>query len=405
QNSIQTNVLALQTQAQEYGEAGDFETAIINYANQSERLLENVETTLGEQARNQVASTLPSEYATYYINGLMQNNPSQAVVDLQKPEVKNMIGDLDTYNKLLNTAVNRQTKQDELQLQKDIAFLNTQEKDMFTKAKNQELDYISLNNFIEENSEKISKPTQEYLRKLGGFESTTVDKKIENNYQARGDIEENLIGIKINPEEITMDQVKNIQDRIFEYGNNGNLTSSQVNKYLEELNLYSSKIMEAKTVEDYTVNRFLPDRGGIEIKKWTNKLAKDMGYDKDDINNLEVAKMKSFVYSNYRENIDKIVNEEIIARGYTQEDFHNTDDFLSVISEGEKTDIFTRAVEETKTSYAKNIGIDTKEKTIDEIDTSIKIKENENKYRNAFNLIFPNEESDPLGYYNNYMAN
>jgi len=406
ERDVAGNILNLNQKAQEFGRRGDFETALLDYNKQSNLILDSSSIALGADKTSQIRQSLPSDFATNYITGMLFNNPSGALSALQDKRIQSMIGDVDTLTKLQDVAMKRQDNIATYRTQKDVAMLSKTEKDMVEKAYNQDLDFITLNNFLEANGDKITTHTKNYLMRVAGFDLDKITGKrkaedipIKEKYQAIADIEDNIAAIAINPENITSDKVKSIQEKIFKYADSSILTDTEAKKYLGDLGIYNDKILKYETEQDYSRDGWFSDKGALKIKGFINDLNKTGGL-KDTSDRYFQA--QGFMYNTYRRNIDDVASKYAISKGIDIRQFSSPKEYLNTLDENSRDEILTTSYLKTKKDYAKNIlGLDVENKTTQEIDNSINIKVEQDRYVDVYNSI--DDKTDALTYFNNYM--
>lgn len=406
ERDVAGNILTLNQKAQEFGRRGDFETALLDYSKQSNLILESSNIALGADKTLQIRQSLPSDFATNYITGMLFNNPSGALDSLNDKRIQSMIGDIDTIQKLQDVAMKRQDNIATYRTQKDVAMLSRTEKEMVEKAYNQDLDFMTLNNFLEANNDKITTHTKNYLMRVAGFDLDKItgkrkaeDISIKEKYQAIADIEDNIAGIAINPENITSDKVKSIQEKIFKYADSSTLTDTEAKKYLGDLGIYNDKILKYETEQDYSRDGWFGDKGALKIKDFINTLNETGGLKKESDRYFQA---QGFMYSTYRKNVDDVASKYAISKGIDIRQFSSPKEYLNTLDENSRDDVLTTSLLKTKKEYAKNIlGVDVENKTAKEIDNSINIKVEQDRYVDVYNSI--DDKTDALTYFNNYM--
>lgn len=324
-NTIIKQTENLYKQATNFGMNDNLADAIDSFTVNSSLIKNNAKMMLGEQQANELTQKLEQDYYVNYLNGVLESRPEQIPALMEDKNIISKIG-LDNVNKFKNASINKVKNLNEYNTMKEVSQLMIDNTNFTKQILYGNVDFVAIENFLKD--KKISKNTRDYLYKKAGYSSTDKsgnDKKpeisLKEKIDAKDIIENRFAQFRISPDKITQDIIQETNDLIFDYANKGYLSDSEVEKYLDELNISNAEFLEFDTKENYDKKRFLyQDFVFNELQETLNKTFKNLGFLKDngDIkkdNSIQqkIADMKIFTYSTYRDNF----NNEIIK--YAQE--------------------------------------------------------------------------------------
>ena len=319
-NAIIGQTQNLYNQATNFGINNNLADAIDSFAVNSSLIKENAKIMLGEQQANELTQKLEQDYYVNYLNGVLESRPEQIQALMEDKNIINKIG-LDNVNKFKNASINKVKNLNEYNIMKEVSQLMIDNTNFTKQILYGNVDFVAIENFLKD--KKISKNTRDYLYKKAGYSSTDRngnDKKpevsLKEKIDAKDIIESRFAQFRISPDKITQETIQETNDLIFDYANKGYLSDSEVEKYLDELNISNAEFLEFDTKENYEKRRFFyNDNGFEELQTSLNETFKNLGFLKDNgdfkkDNSIQqkIADMKIFTYSTYRDNF----NDEII---------------------------------------------------------------------------------------------
>lgn len=107
---------------------------------------------LGEIVVGDALNSATHDYMASYLNGMIESNPAQAVQMLDSKDIQNDIGDVDTINKLKQSARSKMLKQTELEAVDRIAGYINKNNEVFSKALDGTLTTMEAQEFLSDKS-------------------------------------------------------------------------------------------------------------------------------------------------------------------------------------------------------------------------------------------------------------
>lgn len=107
---------------------------------------------LGEIVVSDALNSATHDYMASYLNGMIESNPAQAVQMLDSQDIQNDIGDVDTINKLKESARAKMLKQTEIEAVDRIAGYINKNNDVFSKALDGTLTTMEAQEFLSDKS-------------------------------------------------------------------------------------------------------------------------------------------------------------------------------------------------------------------------------------------------------------
>lgn len=107
---------------------------------------------LGEIVVGDALNSATHDYMASYLNGMIESNPAQAVQMLDSQDIQNDIGDVDTINKLKQSARAKMLKQTEIEAVDRIAGYINKNNDVFSKALDGTLTTMEAQEFLSDKS-------------------------------------------------------------------------------------------------------------------------------------------------------------------------------------------------------------------------------------------------------------
>lgn len=408
--SIENQINTLNNNAVSYGMTGDIGTAMSQLELMGENIRKNASLYMGEEKANELTKGLVKDYYTSFFAGMLETQPEQVLANIDDPQIIKLLG-TETADKFRKSATTKLKNIEEYSIQKDIAGLMIKERDITNSALNGDLDFITLNNFIEENKNNLHQSTIDYLMKKAGYSSSSSSnsgkEKIElrQKVESEGEIERQLTLISIDPTLYSMENLRDLQNKVFDYADQGLIKEekareilNRINDYTTEINVYKSKneYMGAKQQqEDKTAKTLLNIVDDIAEKTgWykTNQYGglvkqknKNILENKNIIKNkVEVNNLTNTLLSNYNQNKTDNLLELARSKNVIINDTLPLNVFYGALSNSEKTRIQKLAKDKTIKDIIEGLGFDTTNKSPLENEESLnnyitsKIQENNN---------------------------
>lgn len=142
------------------------------YANGIDALKKGSISQLGEITVNNALNSATHDYMASYINGVIESNPANAIQMLDNVDIQNDIGDVDTINKLKQSARSKLVKQTEVEAVDRIAEYINKNNDVFSKALDGSLTTIEAQDFLSDKN--VDRNMRKILSNMLGF-STESD--------------------------------------------------------------------------------------------------------------------------------------------------------------------------------------------------------------------------------------
>ncbi len=124
---------------------------------------------LGEIVVGDALNSATHDYMASYLNGMIESNPAQAVQMLDSKDIQNDIGDVDTINKLKQSARSKMLKQTELEAVDRIAGYINKNNEVFSKALDGTLTTMEAQEFLSDKS--VDRNMRKILSDMLGYSS------------------------------------------------------------------------------------------------------------------------------------------------------------------------------------------------------------------------------------------
>lgn len=124
---------------------------------------------LGEVVVGDALNSATHDYMASYLNGMIESNPAQAVQMLDSKDIQNDIGDVDTINKLKQSARSKMLKQTELEAVDRIAGYINKNNQVFSKALDGTLTTMEAQEFLSDKS--VDRNMRKILSDMLGYSS------------------------------------------------------------------------------------------------------------------------------------------------------------------------------------------------------------------------------------------
>ena len=124
---------------------------------------------LGEIVVGDALNSATHDYMASYLNGMIESNPAQAVQMLDSKDIQNDIGDVDTINKLKQSARSKMLKQTELEAVDRIAGNKNKNNEVFSKALDGTLTTMEAQEFLSDKS--VDRNMRKILSDMLGYSS------------------------------------------------------------------------------------------------------------------------------------------------------------------------------------------------------------------------------------------
>ena len=124
---------------------------------------------LGEIVVGDALNSATHDYMASYLNGMIESNPTQAVQMLDSKDIQNDIGDVDTINKLKQSARSKMLKQTELEAVDRIAGYINKNNEVFSKALDGTLTTMEAQEFLSDKS--VDRNMRKILSDMLGYSS------------------------------------------------------------------------------------------------------------------------------------------------------------------------------------------------------------------------------------------
>lgn len=446
---IGNQINTLNNQAVAYGRVNKLDDALKFYSIQEGNIKNKARLMFGEEKANELTNNLQKDYVTSYINGLIQNNPEEVLNVLDTKEqnpIKNIIGEKASDDFIKASRAKIKDIQD-YKITRESADLLRKESEITTQALEGNLDYITLNNFIEENN--VSNATKNFLYRRAGFSTSgnggsgiggkTEKRTAEEKMNANAFINEKLIELRGNIENVNMDNIKKIKNMIFEKAEQGLINDNELKNYLQDLSYYTSEFLEYDSKENYQAKRFIfRDQSANDLHDFIRDTSVQFGILDADMSEEEqekkltklsgadrnyVASMKNFLYSTYRDNVDKAIidyafQQQNIVSNDKKQIIYNQDGsvnqvqtinvFKKTMPQKDYSKITNKAKKQTIKDYAEKIGIDTKDKSYNEMVEGIANdvdKHLQNRFDKLIDITADKIITNDYGTFLNYLKN
>lgn len=387
--SIEKQINTLNNNAVSYGMTGDIGTAMSQLELMGDNIRKNASLYMGEEKANQLTQGLVKDYYTSFFAGMLETQPEQVLANIEDQQIIKLLG-TETVDKFRKSATTKLKNIEEYSIQKDIAGLMIKERDITNSALNGDLDFITLNNFIEENKNNLHQSTINYLMKKAGYSSGSSSnsgkEKIElrQKVEAEGEIERQLTLISIDPTLYSMENLKDLQNKVFDYANQGLIGESKVrdilnriNDYTTEINVYKSKneyIGAKQQQEDKTAKILLNFVDDVAEKTGWYKTNQNGNFIKQENKNVlgnkkiiqnktEINNLINTILSNYNQNKTDNLLEIAKSKNVIINDTLPLNVFYGSLSNSEKTRIQKLAKDKTIKDIVEGLGFDTTNKT------------------------------------------
>jgi hypothetical protein len=378
-NKYQNNIAGLLNQAKVYGESLDLDSGIENFLRQIGPLRQNGDILLGSEANFKLTMNLESDYASTLLNGALKTNPAVALEALeQNPILKKTLGS-DNYEAIKQTALNRQDDIIAWNKKREVVSLIVNDNLFLNEIIGGQKTYAEIEGYIESN--KLKPTAADYLRKAGGYEvkKESEAKKINaaKKVEAAAEIEDMILDFSIN-KDAKMEDLKMINDKIFEHLNSGAFSKTDGMKYLNELKIPAAEILAADS-EEYFRNYMGWNVGGIKMIGLVKEIMENAGIEEEE--KAKIAGVKYSVYSFYRENLKKTVDDFCLSKGgnlLKEGQPLDPKTVMAMLTDKQKNELFRKAEDETIKNIGKfNYDIEkTEEKTVTQIKQEITNKQN-----------------------------
>lgn len=404
-NSLQTQIKNLNNQSVSFGMTGDYSKAIEQFGINGETIKKNAALIMGEEKSNQLVSNLDKDYWTSYFAGALQTQPEQVLANIDEPLIISKLG-TETTTQFRNVAKERIKQLRDYNSQKEIAGLMLKERDIMNEIYNGNgVDYITLNNFFEENN--VNNHTKSIILKAAGFKESNVNSKdsekitTTDKVEARLELETKLLEIEQNPRRYTASDLKDIQDKIYQYGDEGKLTQAQTFDLINRLSPYNAEIMlydsqasfnNVPSREDKYAKQLLTNKvftNSIKQYMKTDRKGNIVEGDKKNIydnkaiieNNLAVSQFTVSALNTYQkkktEYLLKAAEQEgkelqpYEATGFYQAGKPKPSTYYNYLSDDKFNKITKQAYEDTIKEISSDVGIDITNKTPFELEQEI----------------------------------
>lgn len=124
---------------------------------------------LGEVVVGDALNSATHDYMASYLNGMIESNPAQAVQMLDSKDIQNDIGNVDTINKLKQSARSKMVKQTELEAVDRIAGYINKNNEVFSKALDGTLTTMEAQEFLSDKS--VDRNMRKILSDMLGYSS------------------------------------------------------------------------------------------------------------------------------------------------------------------------------------------------------------------------------------------
>ena len=124
---------------------------------------------LGEIVVGDALNSATHDYMASYLNGMIESNPAQAVQMLDSKDIQNDIGDVDTINKLKQSARSKMLKQTELEAVDRIAGYINKNNEVFSKALDGTLTTMEAQDFLSDKG--VDRNMRKILSDMLGYSS------------------------------------------------------------------------------------------------------------------------------------------------------------------------------------------------------------------------------------------
>lgn len=124
---------------------------------------------LGEIVVGDALNSATHDYMASYLNGMIESNPAQAVQMLDSKDIQNDIGDVDTINKLKQSARSKMLKQTELEAVDRIAGYINKNNEVFSKALDGTLTTMEAQEFLSDKG--VDRNMRKILSDMLGYSS------------------------------------------------------------------------------------------------------------------------------------------------------------------------------------------------------------------------------------------
>lgn len=124
---------------------------------------------LGEVTVGEALNTASQDYLASYLNGVIESNPAMAIEMLDRKDIQNDLRDVNTINKLKQSARAKMLKQTELEAVDRVAGYITKNNDVFSKALDGTLTTIEAQEFLSDKN--VDRNMRKILSDMLGYSS------------------------------------------------------------------------------------------------------------------------------------------------------------------------------------------------------------------------------------------
>ncbi len=406
--SIDKQIKELNNNAVSYGMMGDITNATTQLELMGDNIRKNAAVYMGEEKAEELTKGLVKDYYTSFFGGMLETHPEQVLKNIDDPNIINLLGK-ENADKFRNTAKTKMFQIQEYSIQKDLADLMIKESDVLNAAINGDLDIITFNNFIERNRKDLHKSTIDYLAKKGGYdldgiggssgssksskEKPTFQQKIE----AESEIETKLTLYSVDPTKFSIQDLRDTQNKVFEYANDGLLGESKAREYTTRIKDYATQVNFYKTENEYLgALENQKDERAEKLLKYVNDISVKNGWYKTNSkgefveskvkdstglfssvkqnknilgnnriieNKAEVNNLLNVLMSTYNENKTNNLVELARSKGQAFNDYNTPLTFYGTLNKSEKARIQKLAYDKATKDINDGLGIDTTNKT------------------------------------------
>lgn len=341
------------------GSEGNLFDAVTYFENQDKLIQQNL-VNIDPQTHSKLYGSYKSDFYTNFINGSMNQNPEKTLMLLKNKNIKEGI-EPETYSKLKEATENKLMNARSLAIKKEISsniLKNTQQTRRAIEGK---ASFTELYNYIEEND--ISKPTAEYLMRIGGYKISETKKiPVSEQIKAKNDIYNK---IELAVEKGDIEDFQNIQNEIYSKVDSNYFSQAEGENMIDTYIVpYAEKVQEAN--EDYSVKRLFEfglNVGSRGINEFVNDLTLP-GTEKQQ--NIRRASLRVGLLDNFSSQLNKEIS--------LNPDIERLSD-LDKLPRNERIELLNRARDNSIKEYAKSLDIETENRPINDI--KLNIKQNE----------------------------
>jgi hypothetical protein len=273
---------------------------------------------LGETFTQEMLKTYSQDYVKSFVSGLAKTNPVKALQLMESPAVKDAVSDQQEFMKFREAIESRAIAVNAVARQTEI--LNTMKRENNLLTSGNTMTYAQLL----ESTNGMSEPARDYFLSVNGYKKPASSEGAEGEIAKLRTADEKfifeasiyeMVDRVSRQEEMKPEDVKMVQDKIYEGLRNGALSQAEAVTYIERLAApyaaaYEDQISKYGIGSGFT-NLWKQDAGFHAIKRYLDDIAPVTSKDKKPtpMQTAAHATNKANLYNYYYDELQKVANE------------------------------------------------------------------------------------------------